>query len=120
MNSVWTLPISRAMRKPIGIIVLFNEAWYGAQHYKLSSFVTDWQISDFRFQIAPHRKKISCVDIPVFQTNPNCSRPQNLHTVPEGQEESYFLAFHPSPSSPLRERGGPKKGGSVDIHPKSI
>jgi len=59
--------------------------------------------------------------IPVFQTNPNYSCPQDLHTVPEGQEESCFVAFHQSPSSPLRERGGQKKGeGSLDIHPKSI
>jgi hypothetical protein len=59
--------------------------------------------------------------IPVFQKNPNYSCPQDLHTVPEGQEESCFVAFHQSPSSPLRERGGQKKGeGSLDIHPKSI
>jgi hypothetical protein len=46
INLVLTLPISCAMQKPTGIIALLDEAWYVAQHYKLSFFVTD-----FRFQI---------------------------------------------------------------------
>ncbi len=55
INLVLTLPISCAMQKPTGIIALLDEAWYVAQHYKFSFFVTDWQI-------APHLKKMSCVD----------------------------------------------------------
>jgi hypothetical protein len=36
------------MQKPTGIIALLDEAWYVAQHYEFSFFVTDWQISDSR------------------------------------------------------------------------
>jgi hypothetical protein len=51
INLVLTLPISCAMQKPTGIIALLDEAWYVAQHYKLSFFyrLADWQIG--RFQI---------------------------------------------------------------------
>jgi hypothetical protein len=46
-----TIFLNWEVLKPTGIIALLDEAWYVAQHYKLSFFyrLADWQIG--RFQI---------------------------------------------------------------------
>jgi len=104
------------MRKPIRNIVLFNEAWYGAQHYKLSFFVPDWQISDSR--LLPSEEDKLCRH-PCLPNKSKLFTPTKSAHSSRRTGRKLFCCFPPIPLLPTQRKRGAKKGG-VFRHPSQI